>query len=74
MTQQEQEVTNIANIANTIIVINEMMKKIEEEKLEPWSPVNIVIDAMGKDIVQKALLQHLGILKQELKENITLLD
>lgn len=74
MTREEvQEVANIANIANKILVVNEMIKKIDDGKLETWSPVSIVVDVMGKDDVQKALLHHLDTLKYKLKEDITLL-
>ena len=68
-----QEVQEVANIANKILVINEMIKQIEEGKLEPWSPVNIVVDAAGKYDILKALFHRLDTLKHELKESITLL-
>ena len=68
-----KEVQEIANMANKILVVNEMIKNISEGKLEPWSPVNIIVDAVGKDNLQEALFHHLGELKRELKEDITLL-
>ena len=68
-----QEVQEIANIANKILVINEMIKQIEEGKLEPWSPVNIVVQAVGKHGIQVALFHRLDTLKQKLKKDITLL-
>ena len=67
------EVQEIANIANKILVINEMIKQIKAEKTEPWNPVNIVVDAVGKDNLQESLFHYLGELKRELKEDITLL-
>ena len=68
-----KQVQEIANIANKILVINEMIKQIGEERIELWSPVNIVVDAIGKDNLQEALFHHLNTLKYELKEDITLL-
>lgn len=68
-----KEVQEIANIANKILVVNEMIKQIEEEKLEPWSPVNMAVQAVGKHGIQVALSHHLDTLKHKLKENITLL-
>lgn len=68
-----QEVQEIANIANKILVINEMIKQIEEGKLEPWSPANIVVQAVGKHGIQVVLSHHIDTLKHELKESITLL-
>lgn len=74
MTQKEvQEVQKVAKIANEMLVINEIIKQIEEETLELWNPINIVVDAVGKYDIQVALSHHLDTLKQELKENITLL-
>lgn len=68
-----KEVQEVANIANKILVINEMIKQIEEEKIDPWNPVSIVVDAVGKYNLQEALFHYLGELKRELKEDITLL-
>lgn len=65
-------VAEIAHMANTILVVNEMIKNLSDGKLEPWSPVNIIVDAVGKDNLQEALSHHLGELKKELKEDITL--
>lgn len=66
-------VQEVANIANKILVVNEMIKQIEAEKIEPWNPVNIIVDAVGKDNLQEALFHYLGELKRELKEDIELL-
>ena len=68
-----KQVQEVAKMANKILVINEMIKNISDRKLEPWSPVNIIVDAVGKEELQEALAHHLGELKRELKEDITLL-
>lgn len=68
-----KQVQEVASMANKILVINEIIKNISDGKLEPWSPVNIIVDAIGKDNLQEALFHHLGELKRELKEDITLL-
>ncbi len=68
-----KQVQEVANIANKILVINEMIKQIGEERIELWSPVSIVVAAVGKDNLQEALFHHLDTLKHELKEDITLL-
>ena len=68
-----KQVQEVANIANKILVINEMIKNISDGELEPWNPVNIIANAVGKDNLQEALFHHLGELKRELKEDITLL-
>jgi hypothetical protein len=65
-----KQVQKIANIANKMLVTNELIKQIDNGKIEPWSPVNIIIEAVDKDYIQEALSNYLGELKQELKEDI----
>jgi len=68
-----KQIQKIANIANKMLVTNELIKQIENGKIEPWNPVNIIIDAVNNDYIQEALFRYLSELEQELKEDITML-